>query len=191
MPAASTTANPERPSARLRELGIKLPKPPTPLGAYVETAQAGDLLFLSGMLPLVRGKLTVTGRFGDDLSIARGREAAKVAALNSLAVAANHPLGLDRVQGVVRLGVSMMTTPDFVAHATVADAASELFAAVFGEVAGHTRLIAGVQSLPIGTPLVLEVIFRLDESAGEEPPPRPVTIKQRAIHEGWLKQSKH
>ena len=108
----------------------------------------------------------MTGRFGENLTIAQGREAARVAALNALAVVSHQFQGLDRVQGVVRLGVSMVTTPDFVEHVPVADAASELFAAIFGKDPGHTRLICGVQSLPIGTPLVLELIFRLDKSTG-------------------------
>jgi enamine deaminase RidA (YjgF/YER057c/UK114 family) len=171
MPADNPNLVPIRPSARLRELGIELPTAPSPLGAYVETAQAGPLLFLSGMLPLVHGKLCFTGRFGENLTIAQGREAARMAALNALAVASHRLQGLDRVQGVVRLGVSMVTTPDFVEHVPVADAASELFAAIFGQDPGHTRLICGVQSLPIGTPLVLEVIFRLDESTGPQPAP--------------------
>jgi enamine deaminase RidA (YjgF/YER057c/UK114 family) len=157
-------------TARVRELGIELPEAPSPLGAYVETSRQGNLLFLSGMLPLVQGKLPFAGRFGEDLTVAQGREAAKLAALNALAIASNHPQGLDRVSGLVRLGVSMVTTPGFVDHVPVADAASELFAAIFGNVPGHTRLICGVQSLPIGTPLVLELIFRLDESGLLAPP---------------------
>ena len=171
MPAGSNSFIQPRPTSRLRELGIELPEAPSPLGAYVETSQEGNLLFLSGMLPLVHGKLPFTGRFGENLTVAQGRDAAKLAALNALAVARNHPQGLDRLRGLIRLGVSMVTTPDFVEHVPVADAASELFASIFGKDPGHTRLICGVQSLPIGTPLVLEVIFRLDESAGQMPPP--------------------
>ena len=156
---------------RLRELGLELPTPPSPLGAYVETAQAGSLLFLSGMLPLVHGKLSLTGRFGENLTIAQGREAAKIAALNALAVVNHRLKSLDRIKSVVRLGVSMVTTPDFVEHVPVADAASELFAALFGKLPGHTRLICGVQSLPIGTPLVLELIFQVEDSASPLPTP--------------------
>ena len=159
------------PSSRLRELGLVLPEAPTPLGAYVETSQVGPLLFLSGMLPVLHGKLAFAGRFGANLTIAQGREAARLAALNALSVANQHLQGLDRVQGVVRLGVSMMTTADFVEHAVVADGASELFVQIFGPDPGHTRLISGVQSLPIGAPLVLEVIFRLDASSHDIPAP--------------------
>src|SRR4029453_8419156 len=111
-------------------LGLELPAAPTPLGAYLETSEVERLLFLSGMLPLVQGKLAFTGRFGADLTVAQGREAAKLAALNALSVANQHLPGLDRVRGVVRLGVSLVTTPDFVEHAAVADGASELFAEI-------------------------------------------------------------
>ena len=164
MPASGDQPARALPTARLRELGIELPQAPTPLGAYVPTSRVGDLLFLSGMLPLVHGKLPITGRFGENLTVAQGREAARLAALNALAVANKYLPDLDRVTGLVRLGVSLVTTPDFVEHAAVADGASELFAQVFGKSPGHTRLINGVYSLPIGTPLVLELIFRLDET---------------------------
>ena len=151
------------PSARLRALGIKLPEPPKPLGAYVPTVRAGHLLFLSGMLPLVDGKLAYTGRLGADLSAEDAREAVKIAALNALAVADHHLPGLDRVAGVVRLGVSLVTTEDFTDHASVCDGASELLAQVFADNPGHTRLIVGVYSLVHAAPLALEVIFQLRE----------------------------
>jgi len=170
MPANGNNPVRVRPTSRLREFGIELPEAPSPLGAYVETSRVGSLLFLSGMLPLIHGKLAFTGRFGADLTIAQGRDAAKLAALNALSVANVHAPGLDRVSGLVRVGVSMATTADFVDHVPVADSASELFAQIFGKEPGHTRLISGLQSLPLGAPLVLEVIFRLGESGSETPP---------------------
>jgi enamine deaminase RidA (YjgF/YER057c/UK114 family) len=152
-----------RPTSRLRELGIALPHPPAPLGAYVPASRVGSLLFLSGMLPLVEGKLALIGRFGDDLTVAQGREVARLAALNALAVANQYLVGLDDADGVARLAVSMVSTPGFSEHAAIADGASELFNEVFGRDPGHTRLVSGVQSLPLGTPLSIEVIFRLVE----------------------------
>ncbi|MEA3186904.1 MAG: hypothetical protein QOD99_734 [Chthoniobacter sp.] len=165
MPASGNNLEDAQPSSRLRALGIELPAPPTPLGAYVETVKAGSLLFLSGILPVVNGKLPFTGRLGDNLSVAQGREAARLAALKALSAANAGLPSLDQISGLVRLGVSMATTPDFVDHAAVADGASELFAQVFGKDPGHTRLVCGVQSLALGAPLVLEVIFRLSDSA--------------------------
>src|SRR5215216_269294 len=84
-------------SSRLNELKILLPAPPQPLGAYVESSEAGSLLFLSGMLPVVNGKLTIAGRLGDNLSIKEGQEAARIASLNALAVAKQHLSQLDRI----------------------------------------------------------------------------------------------
>jgi hypothetical protein len=137
----------------------------------VPASEAGSLLFLSGILPLSHGKLSFIGRFGENLTVAQGREAARLAALNALSVTNRYLDGLDSVAGLVRLGVSLKTTGDFVEHAGVADGASEFFAQIFGSDSGHTRLIYGVQSLPLGTPLALEGIFRLDDSARPAPPP--------------------
>jgi enamine deaminase RidA (YjgF/YER057c/UK114 family) len=151
-----------KPGARLRELGLALPNAPTPLGAYVEASQAGSLLFLSGILPVVNGKLTISGRLGENLSVEQGREAARTAALNALAVAQQHLGDLDRVKKLVKLSVVLATTEQFVEHAAVADGASNLFVQLFGIENGHARIVSGVQSLPIGTPVVVEVIFEIE-----------------------------
>ena len=131
MPAdnSSTVA---KPSSRLRELGLVLPKAPTPLGAYVEGSEVGSLLFLSGMLPVVNGKLSITGRLGENLSVEEGREAVRIAAMNALAVAQQHLGDLDRVKKLVKLSVVLTTTEQFVEHATVADGASDLFCSCTG-----------------------------------------------------------
>jgi enamine deaminase RidA (YjgF/YER057c/UK114 family) len=150
-----------RPTARLGELGIALPAPPTPLGAYVESSHVGSLLFLSGMLPVVDRTLAVSGRLGDTLSVADGRKAARIAALNALAAAKQHLGDLDRLKKVVKLTVLIATTEQFAQHAPVADGASDLFVEIFGSEAGHVRLVYGVQSLPIGAPLVVDTIFEV------------------------------
>jgi len=161
MPAPSGSAASGGPTARLRDLGIVLPDPPTPLGAYVESADAGELLFLSGMLPVVHGALAVAGRLGATLAVADGQKAARIAALNALAVAQQHLGNLDRVTKLVRLTVLMATTEQFSAHAPVADGASDLFVEIFGREAGHVRLVYGVQSLPIDAPLIVDTIFAI------------------------------
>lgn len=107
--------------SRLRELGLVLPKAPTPLGAYVESNQVGSLLFLSGTLPVVNRKLSISGRLGENLSVEQGREAARLAALNALALAQQHVGDLDRVKKLVKLTVLMVTTEQFVEHPAVAD----------------------------------------------------------------------
>jgi len=150
------------PSSRLDKLGIVLPAPPTPLGAYVESSDTGNLLFLSGMLPVVNQKLSLSGRLGVNLSVEEGQEAARIAALNALAVAREHLGGLDRIKKLVKLTVLIATTEQFVDHAPVADGASNLFVQIFGPEAGHVRLVYGVQSLPISAPLIVDVIFEIE-----------------------------
>jgi enamine deaminase RidA (YjgF/YER057c/UK114 family) len=146
---------------RLAALGLKLPTPPSPLGSYVAASATGNLLFISGMLPLVDGKLILTGRLGANLTIAQGQEATRYAALNALAVASHFLGDVNRVRKVVRLGVAMVTTEDFMQHAKVGDGASKLFAQIFGPDLGHTRLVYGMYSLPLGSPVVLDVIFEI------------------------------
>jgi enamine deaminase RidA (YjgF/YER057c/UK114 family) len=148
-------------SSHLDKLGIVLPAPPTPLGAYVESSDAGDLLFLSGMLPVVNRKLAISGRLGDNLSVKQGQEAARIASLNSLAAAKEHLGTLDRLKKLVKLTVLVATTEQFVDHAPVADGASNLFVQIFGAEAGHTRLVYGVQSLPISAPVIVDCIFEI------------------------------
>ena len=146
---------------RLKELGIKLPAPPEPFGTYTEAVQSGDLLFLSGMLPTEGRVAKFIGRVGAELDVDAGREAAKLAALNVLGVARRHLGSLDRVTRIVRLGVSVATSGDVRDQPKVADAASDLLQAVFGKDKSPCRLVYGVASLPLGTPVELEVIFEV------------------------------
>src|SRR5690348_7633005 len=120
---APTSASAEQ---RLKELGIKLPAPPEPFGTYVEAVQTGNLLFLSGMLPTEGHGAKFTGRVGAELDVEAGRKAARMAALNVLAVAKKYLGSLDRVARVVRLGVSVATSGDVRDQPKVADAASDL-----------------------------------------------------------------
>src|SRR5438128_1427655 len=147
---------------RLDKLGIVLPAQPTPLGTYVESSDTGDLLFLSGMLPVVNRKLSISGRLGENLSVKEGQEAARIASLTALAAAKQHLGTLDRLKKLVKLTVLMATTEQFVDHAAVADGASNLFVQIFGPEAGHVRLVYGVQSLPIGAPVIVDVIFEIE-----------------------------
>jgi enamine deaminase RidA (YjgF/YER057c/UK114 family) len=148
-------------SSRLEKLGIVLPAPPTPLGAYVESSDAGGLLFLSGMLPVVRRKLSISGRLGENLSVEKGQEAACIASINVLAAAKRHLGSLDRLKKLAKLTVLIATTEQFADHAPVADGASNLFVQIFGPEAGHTRLVYGVQSLPIGAPVIVDCVFEI------------------------------
>src|SRR5262245_3496184 len=146
---------------RLKELGINLPAPPEPFGAYVEAVQTGNLLFLSGMLPTKGHEAKFIGRVGAELDVEAGRQAAHLAALNALAVARQHLGSLDNVTRIVRLGVSVATSGDVRDQPKVADAASELLQDIFGKEKSPCRLVYGVASLPLGTPVELEIIFEV------------------------------
>lgn len=158
MPTNVTNATAEE---RLRDLGLDLSHPPRPLGAYVEAVQTGSLLFLSGTLPLEGGTPRFVGRVGGELNIEDGRSATHLAALNALAAAREHLGSLDRVTRVVRLAVSLLTTPEFRQHPRVADAASELLATVFGADKTSTRIVYGAASLPVGVCVVVELILEV------------------------------
>jgi len=147
---------------RLKELGIKLPAPPEPFGIYAEAVQTGNLLFLTGMLPTEGRAAKFIGRVGAELDVEAGRKAAHLAALNGLAVAREYLGSVDKVTRIVRLGVSVATSGDVRDQPKVADGASKLLQDVFGEEKNPSRLVYGVASLPLGTPVELEIIFEVD-----------------------------
>lgn len=153
----------QRPSAeeRLKELGIQLPSPPTPFGSYAEAVRSGNLLFLSGMLPTEGHIAKFVGRAGAEFDVETGRQAARLAALNGLAVAREYLGSLDRITRIVRLGVSLATTEDCREHPKIADGASDLLQDIFGKDKSPSRLINGVASLPLGTPVALDLIFEV------------------------------
>jgi len=146
---------------RLKELGIKLPEPPAPFGIYVEAVQTGNLLFLTGMLPTEGREAKFIGRVGAELGVEAGRAAARLAGLNALAVAREYLGSLDKVTRIVRLGVLVATSGDVRDQPRVADGASELLQEVFGKDKNPCRMVYGVASLPLGTPVELEVIFEV------------------------------
>src|SRR5438309_6392319 len=156
MTTNSTTAE-----DRLAKLGIKLPAPPEPFGIYVEAVQTGSMLFLTGMLPTAGREAKFIGRIGAELDVQTGRKAAYMAAVNALAVARQHLGSLDRVTRIVRLGVFVATSGDVREQPKIANGASELLQDVFGKDKNPSRLVYGVASLPLGTPVELEVILEV------------------------------
>ena len=162
-PARHLRATRKLPSAeeRLKELGIQLPSPPQPFGTYTEAVRTGNLLFLSGMLPTEGHNAKFVGRVGAEFDVETGRRAARLAALNGLAVAREHLGSLDKISRIVRVGVSLATTEDCREHPKIADGASDLLQDIFGKDKNPSRLINGVVSLPLGTPVALELIFEV------------------------------
>jgi enamine deaminase RidA (YjgF/YER057c/UK114 family) len=155
----SQPANAER---RLHEIGIELPPPPTPFGAYVEAVKTGNLLFLSGMLPAVGHEPKFVGRLGKELDANAGKKAVRIAGLNVLSAARQKLGSLDKVTRVVRLCIYLATDGDFFDQPKVADAASELFRDVFGELKTSVRMVLGVASLPLGMPVAVEVLLEVE-----------------------------
>jgi enamine deaminase RidA (YjgF/YER057c/UK114 family) len=146
---------------RLRQLDIKLPAPPEPFGTYAEAVQTGNLLFLTGMLPTVGREAKLIGRLGAEVDVEACHKAARLGALNALAVARQHLGSRDQVTRIVRLGVAVATSGDAREQPKIADGASELLQDVFGKDKNPSRLVYGVASLPLGVPVELELIFEV------------------------------
>lgn len=145
-------------AARLTELGIVLPNPPAPVAAYVPSVRAGNLLFISGQIPSVAGKVQYTGKLGDTVNLADGQAAARLCAINLLAQA-QAAVGLDAVVRVVKLTGFVACVPEFTEHPQVINAASELLQTVFGESGRHARAAVGAPSLPLDSSVEIEAVF--------------------------------
>ncbi len=148
--------------ARLTQLGLELPPPPKPVATYIPAVQAGDLLFVSGVIPFRDGALAFPGKLGRDLQVGQGYEAAQVALLNALAIA-RHELGtLDRVRRIVRLVGYVASAEGFVEQPAVINGASDLLVKIFDEAGRHARLAVGVAELPMNAPVELEMILQVE-----------------------------
>jgi enamine deaminase RidA (YjgF/YER057c/UK114 family) len=146
----------------LADLGIALPPAPVPVANYVPYVQTGDLLVISGQLPLLDGKLLATGKLGVGVSVETGQAAARQCFINLLAQL-NAACGgdLSRVLQVVRLGGFIACVPEFTQHAAVMNGASDLAVAVFGDAGRHARSTIGVPSLPLDAAVEVEGMFRI------------------------------
>ncbi|SDO88916.1 Enamine deaminase RidA, house cleaning of reactive enamine intermediates, YjgF/YER057c/UK114 family [Nakamurella panacisegetis] len=145
---------------RLAELGIELPSPAAAAGSYVPTVRSGSMLYTSGQLPFVDGKLPATGKVGAEISPEDAKGYARLAALNALA-AVDAAVGLDNVVRVVKVVGFVASAPGFTAQPGVINGASDLFVEVLGEAGRHARSAVGVAELPLGTPVEVEAIFEV------------------------------
>jgi enamine deaminase RidA (YjgF/YER057c/UK114 family) len=146
---------------KLRQLGIELPPPPKPVATYVPAVRAGDLLFVSGVLPFMDGKLTCEGKLGRDLTVEQGYEAARIAALNALAIVRSRTGTLDRVKQIVKLVGHVASAEGFVQQPAVVNGASDLLVQLFGEAGRHARVAVGAAQLPLNAPVELELILQM------------------------------
>lgn len=143
--------------ARLAELGLTLPQAAAPVAAYVPVVVAGGLAHVSGQLPFIDGKL-VTGRLGEDVSLEQGTAAAQACGLMILAQLKAALGSLSRVERIVKLGAFVNSTGAFTDQPKVANGASELMAAVFGDAGKHARSAVGVPVLPLGAAVEVDAI---------------------------------
>lgn len=148
-------------SKRLAEIGVVLPAPVAPVANYVPYVRSGDLVFISGQVSLTPTGL-IKGRLGADMTIEQGLEAARACAINLIAqLSAACDGDLDRVRRVVKLGAFVNSTPDFADHPKVANGASDLMVAAFGEAGRHARAAVGAPSLPLGAAVEIDGVFEI------------------------------
>lgn len=145
-------------AAKIADLGFALPQAAAPVAAYVPTVEVGGLLHVSGQLPFVDGKL-VTGRLGEDVSLEQGVAAAQACGLMLLAQVKAALGSLDRVERVVKLGAFINSAGTFTDQPKVANGASELMVAVFGDIGRHARSAVGVPVLPLGAAVEVDAVF--------------------------------
>lgn len=147
---------------RLADLGISLPAAPAPVANYVPAVRTGNLLYISGQVPMKDDAIAVEGHVGGKVSVEQGAEAAKVCAINIIAQAKTALGGdLDKVKRVVKLTGFVSCTPDFTQHPQVMNGASDLMVAVFGDAGRHTRAAVGAPSLPRNAAVEVEAIFEV------------------------------
>lgn len=147
---------------RLQELGIELPEASAPVAAYVPFTSDGSKLYVSGQVTVWNGELRYLGKVGQTLSVAEGKQAARLCGLNLLAQAkAGCDGNLDRIIRVLKLGGFVNCGPDFTEHPAVVNGASELMVDVFGNAGRHARFAVGVASLPMGVSVEVEAVFEI------------------------------
>lgn len=148
---------------KLKELGIELPEPAAPAGAYVPAVKEKDFVFTAGQIPLVKGELKYKGLLGQDLTTEEGQAAARTCAINCLAVLKNAVGDLKNVKQIIKVVVFVASAPGFTEQHLVANGASELFAAVLGDKGLHARSAVGMAALPLNAAVEVEVVARVKD----------------------------
>lgn len=149
--------------AKLAELGLILPQPPQPVAAYVPAVRSGNLIFVSGQLPLTGKTLLAKGPVPSVIPVDQAQEAAAQCVLNTLAIVKAELGGdLSRVRRVVRIGVFVQSDARFTDQPLVANGASELLQRIFGDAGKHARAAVGVSALPLDATVEVEAVFEVD-----------------------------
>lgn len=141
-------------------MGIKLPIPPTPAGSYIPVVKSGNLLYISGQIPMIDGKVAFTGKVSDE-NIETAIESARICAINILAQIKKELGGFEKISKIVRLTGFVNSLPEFTQHPKVINAASDLFYELFGENGKHSRIAIGVSSLPLNSMTEIDAIIEI------------------------------
>lgn len=147
---------------KLRQMGLELPEVAAPVAAYVPTVRTGNLVFVSGQVPRVRGEIQFRGHVGSDLSVEDGRAAARLCALNALAAVKKEICDLDNVRRVVKVTGYVASAAGFTDQPKVVDGASVFLVELLGENGRHARAAVGVNELPLGVAVELEMIVEVE-----------------------------
>ncbi len=147
---------------KLESLGIKLPNPPTPAGSYVPAVRTGNLLFISGQIPMEDGKVVFTGKVSDE-NLETAQKSARMCAINLLAQIKRELGSLDKVSKIVRLSGFVNSVPGFAAQPKIINPASDLFFEIFGDKGKHSRIAVGVSSLPLDSMTEIDAIVEFKE----------------------------
>jgi len=147
---------------KIESLGIKLPTPPTPAGSYVPAVRTGNLVYISGQIPMENGKVVFTGKVSDE-NLETAQKSAKMCAINILAQIKRELGDLDKVSKIVRLSGFVNSVPEFSQHPKVINPASDLFFEIFGEKGKHSRIAVGVASLPLDSMTEIDAIVEVSE----------------------------
>jgi enamine deaminase RidA (YjgF/YER057c/UK114 family) len=149
------------PEERLAELGLAVPEVAKPVASYVPAVRSGHHVFTSGQLPMREGQLITTGKVGGEVTAEEAVECARQCALNALAAVRAEIGDLSNVKRIVKVVAFVASTPDFTGQPGVANGASELFGAVFGETGQHARSAVGVPVLPLDAPVEVELVVEV------------------------------
>lgn len=145
---------------KIKSLGINLPIPPSPAGSYIPVVKSGNLLYVSGQIPMEDGKVAFTGKVSD-INIETAQKSARICAINILAQLKKELGDLEKISRIVRISGFVNSVPEFTQQPKVINAASDLFYEIFGECGKHSRIAVGVSSLPLNSMTEIDAIVEM------------------------------
>ncbi|MDP4116724.1 MAG: RidA family protein [Bacteroidota bacterium] len=147
---------------KIKELGFELPEAPKPLASYVPVIKSGNIVYTAGQLPLVKGEIKFPGKLGKEVSDADGKKAAEYSCLNCLSVIKSAAGSLENIKQILKVTVFVNCTAEYTNQPEIANGASDLLVKVFGEKGKHARSAVGVNQLPKGAPVEIEIIAEVE-----------------------------